>query len=184
MENTEQFEEKKLSLFDREALEATKTHYITHDNAEFVNHDGFITMKSNGEETRVILHLLFPYDEKTKLVSVLNESSAEIGMISDIEDFQGESLLAIKKELERKYFLRKIVEILEIKDKRGVTTWKVHTSDLGEDILEFSIKDTYGSIYKLTDNRLIINDMDGNKYEIADVTKLPKESYRKIELYL
>jgi len=184
MEDLEKTEEKRLSLFDKEALEATKTHYVTPQNVEFINHEGYITMKENGEETRVLLHLLFPYDEKTKYVSVLNEASSEIGMISDINDFQGESFIAIKKELDRKYFLRKIVEIKDIKDKRGVTTWKVLTEDLGEEILEFSIRDTYGSIYKLTDNRLIINDMDGNKYEVSDVTKLPKESYRKIELYL
>ncbi len=171
-------------LFDREALAATQVRYLTPGNSEFRDGGGSLILRNRetGEDCRVILHLLFPYGETRKLVSAMNPEQEEVGMIRDIDEFSGESLAAIEKEIKRRHFVRVISKILEIKDKNGITTWKVETEENGR--AEFALKDTYGSIFRVTDTRLIITDIDGNRFEIRDADKLDKASRRKIELYL
>lgn len=171
-------------LFDREALMATRVFYLTPENSEFSDGGGCLLMRSKetGEEKRVILHLLFPYNTTRQLVSALNADKEEVGMIRNIDDFTGESLAAIEKEIGRRHFVRKITQILKIKDKNGITTWKVLIGDGIE--TEFALKDTYGSIFHASETRLLITDIDGNRFEIEDVEKLDRASKRKIELYL
>ena len=171
-------------LFDREALLATQVRYLTPENSEFSDGGGCLMLcdKKTGEKKRVILHLLFPFNTNRKLVSALNADKEEVGMIRDIDEFEGDSLAAIEKEILRRHFVRRITKILEIKDKNGITTWKVDTEDGNK--AEFALKDTYGSIFHVTETRLLITDVDGNRFEIADTSALDKASRRRIELYL
>jgi len=50
--------------------------------------------------------------------------------------------------------------------------------------LEISLKDTFGSIIRISDTYLVIVDVSGNRYLLPDVNALDRKSYRKIELYL
>ena len=50
--------------------------------------------------------------------------------------------------------------------------------------MEFTLHDTYKSLIHIDDKRVIILDVDGNRFEIPDVSALDRRSYRKIELYL
>ena len=78
--------------------------------------------------------------------------------------------------------MRVIKKILTLKDKNGITTWKVITADSLE--AEFALKDTYASMFHVSETRLLITDIDGNRFEIEDAEKLDRASRRKIELYL
>jgi hypothetical protein len=49
---------------------------------------------------------------------------------------------------------------------------------------EFTLHDTYKSIYKISDDKLIITDIDGNRYGIDSIKGLDGKSYKRIELYL
>ncbi len=176
--------EREMSLFDKAALDATRVTYLTPENAVFTDHDGYITLDFGGEVKRVLLHLLFPYDSPDANISVLDEDNKEIGIIARLDSFEDASLEAIKKEIARKYYVREIVKIVELRDRHGITFWRVKCKDNPENIVEFSLRDTYGSMFHLSEVRIIISDTDGNRFSITDVTKLDKSSYRKIELYL
>lgn len=158
------------------------TVYYNKENAEFVNNDGFITMKNGCEEKRVLLHRLFPFDELDSYISVLDTDKNELGMILSLNDFEGESRIALESELARKYFVQKICRINEIKDRHGFTYWKV-ISDGGR-ALEFTLHDTYRSMFRIGDDRIIITDVDGNRYLIESISGLDGASYKKVELYL
>jgi len=171
-------------MFDREAIEAAKVTYITPENAKFTDHEGYLTMNFNGEEKKVLLHLLFPYDSKDENISVLDDGQHEIGIISDMKVFDGDSRVALEKEIARKYYIREITKILDLKDRHGITAWKVKCKENPGDIAEFTLPDTYSRIYRISKIAVIITDEDGNRYTIPDLTKLDKSSMKKIELYL
>ena len=50
--------------------------------------------------------------------------------------------------------------------------------------MSFAMHDTFRNIAKVSDSRLVLTDVDGNRYEIPDVLALDRKSYKKIELYL
>ena len=87
----------------------------------------------------------------------------------------------MKKELERKYFMQTIVSVDKLKDRYGFTYWDVSTT-AGK--ASFTMHDTHRNIVKISEDRLMIVDMDGNRYLIPSVAGLDKGSYKKIELYL
>lgn len=185
-------------MSEKTLRDVANTVYLNKDNTVFFNMDGYITMQSEAcgkEKTadpdaapqtetkrRVLLHRLFPYDETDSYISVLDTDQNELGMILSLDDFDGESRAALESELVRKYFIQHVYKILEIKDRHGFTYWRV-ISDGGRE-LEFTLHDTYRSIFRVGDGRLIITDVDGNRYGIENVSKLDAVSYKRIELYL
>lgn len=165
--------------------------YITKENAKFEKETDFIkltltTLRENGaqetqEYSRIFLHRAFPFDHPYAYISVLDKEQKEIGMISDIEAFDPDTTAMLRAELERKYYTPVIRKILSLKDKFGYSYWKVET-DEGE--LSFTLRDTFHSLLKVQGTRIFVNDIDGNRYEIPDVEKLDRKSYKKIELFL
>jgi hypothetical protein len=112
---------------------------------------------------------------------VLDENMKEIGIIPSVDNFPNEQAEMLKKELDRRYYMPKIKEIIKMKEKMGFTNWVVDT-DFGK--ITFSVKDTYKNMVKLPKGRCIITDVDGNRYEIPKVSELDKKSYKKIELLI
>lgn len=130
---------------------------------------------------RVQFHRAFPFDAPDEYISVLDQDGKEYGIICSLSDFEGEARELIQKELDRKYLAPIITRILSLKDKLGFSYWEVET-DLGK--RSFTMQDTYRNMFRNSENGVILTDVDGNRYAIADVLKLDPKSYRKIELYL
>ena len=129
----------------------------------------------------MFLHRSFPFEEPWRYISVLDKDKKEIGIITDISIFDENIQNVLKKELERKYFMQTIVSVDKLKDRYGFTYWDVSTT-AGK--ASFTMHDTHRNIVKISEDRLMIVDMDGNRYLIPSVAGLDKGSYKKIELYL
>ncbi len=130
---------------------------------------------------RVMFHRAFPYDCPFEFISVLDRDGKEYGVIRSVELFPEKTAEIIKKELERKYFMPEIIKITSLKERFGYSYWETET-DRGH--LSFAIHDTFRNIARIGENRIVISDVDGNRYSIKDVTALDRASLRKIELYL
>ncbi len=165
--------------------------YLNSDNSEFKKVNEFLTLKTkmpdgNGgteekEWPRIYLHRAFPFDMPYKYISVLDRDKKEIGLIRDISEFDEATGKLLFDELDRKYYAPVITKIQNIKERYGFSYWVVET-DSGH--MSFTLQDTYRSILHAGKDRIFIIDMDGNRYEIPDLTKLDFKSYKKIELYL
>ncbi len=158
---------------------------LTPENAKFVKNGDLpaLTKKDEkGEETeykKISLIRNFPFEYKYSYITVLNSEMKEIGIIRSTDDFSPEEKELLEKELDRRYYMPVIKNILKMKEKMGFTNWTVDT-DFGE--ITFSVRDTFKNMVKLPKGRCIITDVDGNRYEIPDIEKLDKKSYKKIEL--
>ncbi|NLZ35956.1 MAG: DUF1854 domain-containing protein [Clostridiales bacterium] len=165
--------------------------YLTPENSEFGKLNEFITLKTklpgeNGEVEekewqRIHLHRAFPFDMPENYISVLDKDKKEIGLIKNIDDFDSDTAKLLKDELERKYYSPVILKIHSIKERYGYSYWVVDT-DAGK--MNYTLQDTFRSILHAGSDRVFIIDMDGNRYEIPDLSKLDFKSYKKIELYL
>jgi len=130
---------------------------------------------------RVLFHRAFPFDRPDEFISVQDEEGREYGIIKALKDFDGEGREIIDEALKRKYFCPEIKKIYKLEEQFGYSLWEVDT-DVGP--LEISLKDTFGSIIRISDTYLVIVDVSGNRYLLPDVNALDRKSYRKIELYL
>ncbi len=178
--------------------------FLTPENAKFYKtKNGFVCMnaflppvkKDDLEESgvtaskeplwqdlgRVFFHRAFPFDTPDEFISVLDKDGKEYGVIRRITDFPENDAALIRHELERKYFMPEIRKIDSLKARFGYTYWEVET-DRGH--LSFAIHDTFRNIAHVGENRIVISDVDGNRYGITDVSALDRASYRRIELYL
>ncbi len=134
---------------------------------------------------RIFLSRAFPFDMPYEYISVLDKDKKEIGFIRSLDDFDEPERTLLKNELETKYYTPIIKRIIAVKERYGFSYWKCEC-EFGEK--SFTLRDTFRSIIKAHTNdgreRIYIVDIDGNRYEIPDVEKLDRVSYKKIELYL
>ena len=130
---------------------------------------------------RVILHRAFPFDRPDNIISVQQEDGFEIGIIRDINEFDKKTAEILNRALDKKYYIPEITKILSAKDRFGFVYFKCQT-DSGE--CDFVVRNPFGSIIRLSETRIFILDIDGNRYSIKDTSALDRKSYRKIELYI
>ncbi len=159
---------------------------LTPDNAVFDTKNGFpsLLLKTNGEEKlffKVSLRRSFPFELLEEYISVLDSDDNEIGLIYDINEFT-ESSGILKAELAHRYFEPKIKTVNSLKERYGFSYWRVTLSD-GR-VTEFTMQDTFKNIIKAGTDKLIMLDVDGNRFVIEDINLLDKKSYKRLELYI
>ncbi len=154
-----------------------RTHYPEEDNLP----EGKVLRVAE----RIYLSRAFPFDMPHDYISVLDKDKKEIGFIRSLNDFDEPQRSMLLAELDAKYYTPTIKKIYSVKERYGFSYWKTEC-EFGEK--SFTLQDTYRSIIKTTNadggERLFILDVDGNRYEIPDVEKLDRKSFKKIELYL
>ncbi len=167
---------------------------LSPENAVFSRSEGgLISMtlkKKDGSEEhfeRVVPVRAFPVTEPDAFISIREPDTkdvgkgAEIGLIESLSDFGGESAALIKKELDKRYFTPEIQKIYSIKEQFGYLYFDVLTS-AGKS--SFVMNNPSSNIRVLEDKRSLIYDIDGNCFEIPEITKMDKASFKKIEIYL
>ncbi len=175
----------KIEQMEAEVEEMTELRYLTKDNATFERtKGGFVSLKLNGKMwDRVQVVRLFPFTDPNKFISIrtLDERSKEIGVIEDLSKVSKETRQMLEEQLNLRYFTPLIQKIIDIKDEYGYAYFHVVT-DRGE--CRFTINMGSNAVVRLTDSRLLITDLDENRFEIADVFRLSQKEQRKLDLFL
>lgn len=144
---------------------------------------GFLALKLSEEEQypRVSLMKAFPFTRERGYISIRNVEGKEIGMIRDMDAFPPEVVEMMEYEIHRRYFSPVITSIRSIKDEFGYCYWDVVT-EAGP--CRFTSRSGHNNIVAITEQRLMVIDVDGNRFEIPDYSTLDAKSMRIIETYL
>ena len=152
----------------------------TNDTVFYQNESGFVGMKHKETDyPRVNIIKSFPLSYEDKFISVCDCESVEIGLIHELNDFPQETRELLTQDIERRYFLPEISAIENIKQEFGYVYWRVTT---GAGRKKFITTKDASAILPLKDNRVLLIDLDGNRYNITDYTKLDSKSYKLIQL--
>ena len=167
---------------------------LTPENAWFSpSAGGLISLKiinAEGEEEffeRVVIRRSFPVTSPDEFLSVREPDTrakgrgAEIGMIRNIHIFDQKTVDLINAELDIRYFTPTISRITSAKEKFGYNYWEAETSAGKVSIV---LNNPFSNIRVLEDGRIYIFDMDGNCFLIPDPSKLDRQSFRAIEIYI
>ncbi len=115
----------------------------------------------------------FPLFDSNHYLIFYDSDDREIGIVKDMEALDPESRNLVKVELSRRYFIPSIQSINSIRKEFGVTHFDVET-DRGS--RKFMVKERRTNVASLGLRRLLITDVDGNRFEIRDLAKLNPRS--------
>ena len=174
-----------INQMEKEAEEMASLHYLTKENAEFSRTEGgFIRLRYDGKEwDRVQVIRLFPFTDPEQFISIrtVEERSREIGVIENLKQVSADTRKMLEEQLNLHYFMPVITRIIDIRDEYGYAYFHVLT-DRGE--CRFTINMGANAVVRLTDSRLLITDLDENRFEIPDVFQLSQKEQRKLDLFL
>jgi hypothetical protein len=122
----------------------------------------------------------FPLSAPERDVSLMDTEGREIGVIRDVGELDAESRQVLLDELTMVYLTTRVVAIKDVDSKYGVGTWQLET-DRGP--RSAHLRDR-GDVRALPDGRIILTDVHGVKYEIADPNALDERSRSFIEAEL
>lgn len=141
---------------------------------------GFASMTSKGElHPRVTVYRSFPHSMPEQFLSVRDTDGKEIGVIRDINDFDGQTAALLEEQISLRYYCPTITRVIKLKEEYGYVYWEAET-DAGR--VRFTCKSEHGSLVSLGDDRLLIIDVDGNRFEIPDMKALSPKDIRELEM--
>lgn len=159
--------------------------YITAENTEFMRTDGgFVSVRTDGKlYPRAEFCRAFPFSAPDLFISVreTDEKHREIGIIADLNQMPDDVVKMINEQIDLRYFTPKITRIYSVKDSNGISVFDCDT-DKGR--CRFSMRGGSDSVTRLSETRLIFTDVDGNRFELADASKLSRKEQKKIDLYI
>lgn len=178
-------EEFRLEQMEQETEEMLRVRYLNKENAHFERTGtGFLSLRI-GEEyyPRIQVVRMFPFTDKDSFLSVrtTEERSKEIGIIEKLEDMEAPVVEMLKEQLTLHYFTPIIEKVLKIKDEYGFAYWNVVTN---HGACHFTSRMGGNAVIHLSETRILVMDIDENRFEIPDINRLTPKERKRLDLFL
>ena len=121
--------------------------------------------------------LVFPVSGAAEYMSFVDEKGRELVLLRNPDQLDPESRQVLAEELSRTYFVPRITRIYEIEDAHGSARWEVET-DRGYRV--FDVRDRE-DVRILASGRILLQDVDGNRFEIQSLGELDERSQRLLD---
>jgi hypothetical protein len=115
----------------------------------------------------------FPVSDPDHYSGLTDGAGKEIGIIADPSRLDETSRTAAETELDKRYFVPVVTRVVDIRDDFGATIFEVETNRGQHRYVVRGIRD---NIVELSHRRLLVTDVDGNRFEIADLNALDPRS--------
>ncbi|MBC8134974.1 MAG: DUF1854 domain-containing protein [Fibrella sp.] len=116
----------------------------------------------------------FPFSNGEKYIGLRDSADKDIGTFVTLDGIDTESRRIIAEELERRYFLPVWKRTIRILDQYGIIEWEMET-DRG--IRTYLLRNIKDSVQHLSQNRVLVTDPDGNRFDVPDTTTLDARAY-------
>ena len=142
-----------------------------------------LRMTIEGDRTylRVKIVRAVPLSDPDRYICFLDANDEVICMVDDVTTLSVENQAIIREELDLRYMTSRVERVHSIRSEYGVSYWEV-TTDRGP--REFVVKNVGEDARWLDEKRVLILDVDGNRFEVADLGALDRRSRGLIEMVL
>ncbi|MCJ8007082.1 DUF1854 domain-containing protein [Lederbergia wuyishanensis] len=163
--------------------EAAKMKYLTKENTVFLETEGhMLTVHVDGEiYPAVFLHCSFPHMNNRIFISVRTGENEEIGMIKSLDEFPSDTVTLLEEHIHLRYFAPEITKINKINEEFGYSYWDTETRS---GTCYFTVRSGRGNVTVVTANRVLVTDVDGNRFIIKDLNDLTEKEYRMVEMLM
>lgn len=129
----------------------------------------------------VTLVRLFPLTEPNTWISILDKEGREVGVLLDLAGLSTEHHALVQEELRRRYLVPEVSRILSRKPRFDLMEWVVET-DRGQ--TTFLTRNLREQQQPPGSDRIIITDIEGNRYDVPSLEELDPVSRRRLESQL
>ena len=132
-----------------------------------------LTVEEDRSYLKVSVLRAFPLSEPNRFLSVRDSANKEIGLIANPADLGAENRKLVEEELERRYLVPAVTRVIAAKERFGTVDWTIET-DRG--LCRVTTRNLRENVQRPAPGRIILNDVDGNRYDIRNVGELSRES--------
>lgn len=132
-----------------------------------------LTIVNDRSWIKVSVARAFPLSNPDHYLGFLDGAGKDIGLLHDPALLDPDSRRIVDEELEKRYFVPIVERVITVKEEFGTIYWSVET-DRGEK--EVIVRNLRDNLQDLGSSRVIITDVDGNRFEFSDITKLDSKS--------
>lgn len=111
----------------------------------------------------------FPLAQPDTYIGLRDTQDKEIGMLPTLEGMSSESRTIVAEELDRRYFVPIVTQILEVKEEKGGLVYFEVETNKGK--RTFFVQNPRDSTHSITPTRILITDKDGFRYEFPDISQ-------------
>ena len=154
---------------DREPVSDPTTLYL------FQNPPGTLrlTVADSYSYPVVRLYQAAPLSQPRKFLVLQDGKGDEIALIAQLSDLTPDAQSIAEEELQRRYLTARIEAVTNVKTEFGATYWNVVTNKGERDFVVQSLSE---SCVWLSDQHILLIDVDGNRFEIPDRRQLDAQS--------
>src|SRR5437660_1316545 len=133
------------------------------------NNLGELMLECGGEEPQAVKPVrALPITEPDAWIGLMDEDGKTVHMVRALTELDPDSREVLTHELDRLYFLPKVRQIHQVTEEYGVLRVVVDT-DRGARTFEVRTRE---HIRFLPNGRILLRDLDGNRYEIPAIGDL------------
>jgi hypothetical protein len=156
-------------------VEASRLVFLDPKKLRFFKHGATLrlTIEDDRSFPKVGIVRAFPLSDRSRFFSVRDGADNEVGLIVNPTDLSMENQNLIEEDLQRRYFVPSVKKIVAAKERFGTVEWTVET-DRG--VCHFTTQNLRENVQRPAPGRIILNDVDGNRYDIRDLDELSRES--------
>lgn len=138
--------------------------------------DGQLWAVLGARETAVVVRRCFPWTAPGRWVSLRDEAEEEVALLHDLETLDPESRRALEAALAEAGFVLEVEAVEEIDDEIEIRTFRVRTRQ-GPRRFQ-TLRDEWPRL--LPGGGLLLRDVAGDLYRIADPSTLDRESRERL----
>jgi Domain of unknown function (DUF1854). len=156
-------------------VEASRLAFLDPKKLRFHKHGAILRLTVEDDRSFLKVGILraFPLSDRNRFFSVRDGAENEIGIIVNPTDLSAENQNLIDEDLQRRYFVPSVKKIVSAKERFGTVEWTVET-DRG--VCHFTTQNLRENVQRPAAGRIILNDVDGNRYDIRNLDELSRES--------
>jgi hypothetical protein len=156
-------------------VEASRLVFLDPKKLRFFKHGATLrlTIEEDRSFPQVGVVRAFPFSDRNHFLSIRDSGDKEIGLIVNPTDLSAQDQNLIEEDLQRRYFIPSLKRIISAKERFGTVDWTVET-DRG--ICQFTTQNLRENVQRPAPGRIILNDVDGNRYDIRNLDDLSRES--------
>lgn len=122
-----------------------------------------------------------PVSHPGKYLALLDGKGDEIAMLPDPNALPAESLAAVQNELKLRYLTATVEAITHARQEYGATYWEVDTDRGRRDFVTQNLQE---NALWFSETHLLLLDVEGNRFEIPDISRLDHRSRSFIDTIL